>query len=125
MDCDGTKEANGIKGNRIPVISKVRKMFVRRCPRALVENNVDALDYWNEYRTWKCLKCLPLDGGSDSQDAKMIEALMFIENLVNSFQADDDYVKWRTNKTREKMDKENEAEEKKFTSFRDVAKNRK
>lgn len=122
MDCQGLKE----RGNRIPLLGKeVRKMYVRRCPRALVEENPDSLDYWDEYLTWKCFNALPVLGGTDDQDCKVIEAIKYISNLINQVECDDDYIKWQRKKSKDKLDKEEKDKENKINSFADISKNRK
>jgi len=124
MDCLGKIEHNGKKGNRISILPKVPKMFVRRCPRALIDDNIDALDYWDDYLTWRCLKSLPREGGTNDQDAKLIQAIRFISNLVNSIECDEKFMTWQRKKTENDSDK-TDFKEKKFNSFKDIKTRRK
>ena len=84
MNCDGTME----KGNIVPIVSAVPWMILRRCPRAIVEDNLDVMVLWEDYITWRTLKQLPYEGGLFSQPSKYIETIQFLEQLINKIQHD-------------------------------------
>jgi hypothetical protein len=122
MDCDGDNENPG----RVPILPAVPRMFTRRCPKALIEEYPESLDLWEAFTLWKCVKVLPLAGGTDDQDAKTMEAFQFIASTINVIEFDEKYTKWKSNKNKPKEELENspDKKEKKFNSFRDIKQNR-
>ena len=117
MDCDGNKETP----TRVPIFPRpVHRFYTYRCPMALIYDFPESLNLWDEFTKWKCLKVLPVFGGTDDQDPRLMEAFQLFASVMNKVEFDDGYMKWKSNKNKAKDETPKDAPEKKYNSFRDI-----
>ena len=130
MDCSGKVEESGKRGNPIPLAGNVTLLTVYRCPMAVLNDNPEAIGIWNAYNVWRVMKSMPEPGGTDNQDARFIQACLYISEIVNRIETNKRYMAWKRTQHSEDMNidgkgnKQNQ-KQKKFRSFGDIARTRK
>ena len=126
-DCEGAWDGEDIstRPQRIPIITAVPWMFLRRCPRALIEENPQAVDLWEDYQAFKATGHLPYAGGYKDQPAYLIEAFIYCKGLVSRVEGDSRWTKWYNDKRKkENRGIEDIQAEKEFNTLGDVQERR-